>query len=331
MNKTKTFHIKKLIILKLILTLFGCSLENKGQKSCSQDIVFQLNWINDPTFTGEYLAFEKFWPSQKLNVKVLQGGLGIDPIAMVVSKKADYAVVGADKALMAISNGSPLKIISVDLQRNPVGWIARAGLKVLNFKDMEGREDIIIGDKAGSEISSILQLIIHRKRLKIKPKSVSYDFSYFISNENVIYPVYLNEEPIRARVVNKIDIIEIDPIKEENGSIKLYGNVIIAHADKLIQCKNQVDAIIDGLVKGWLFAKNNIDEATQIVNKYVKGDEEYVRGVVIKTVDFATNLYGHEVPPGHMEITAWENTYNTLKEANLILNDIDLRAVLYIR
>lgn len=314
-----------------ITTLSSCDKCKNDQGDCSNDITFQLNWTNDPTFTGEYIAYEKFWRTEKLNVTVKEGGIGVDPVAMVVSKKVDYAVIGADKALMAIANGSPLKIISVDLQRNPVGWIVRQNLKVNNFDDLKDRSDLIIGDKSGTEVSSILGLIIKRKKLNITPQSVSYDFSYFIANNNTVYPVYLNEEPVRARVLNKIEIVELDPLKEENGGIKLYGNVIVTHKDTFDNNKPEVDAVIEGLAKGWSYALNNSDDAVKIVNKYVQSDESYVKEVMNRTINFATNLYGITVPPGHMEITAWKNTYNTLKEANLISNEIDLQSVIYIK
>lgn len=321
-----------IFLLSSIITLVGCNgCNNSKDKNCSSNITFQLNWTNDPTFTGEYIAYEKFWATQKLNVTVKQGGIGVDPIAMVVSKTADYAVVGADRALIAIANGSPIKIISVDFQRNPVGWIARQNLKVNSFDDLDNRTDLIIGDKAGSEVSSILSLIIKRKKLNIKPQSVSYDFPYFIANEKAVYPVYLNEEPVRARVLNKIDVVEIDPSNEENGGISLYGNVIITHADKFDSCKSQIDAVVEGLSKGWAYAKQNSEDALKIVNKYVQQDEQYVREVINRTVNFVTIFKGSTVPPGHMEITAWESTYNTLKEANLISNNIDLKKVLYIK
>lgn len=328
----KTLIKSILVSITTIVLFFGCNSCNKQQnKECSSNITFQLNWTNDPTFTGEYLAYEKFWFLSKLNVTVKQGGIGVDPIAMIVAKKADYAVVGADKALMAIADGKPIKIVSVDLQRNPVGWIARPTLKVNNFNDLNNRDDIIVGDKAGTEVSSILSLIIKRGNLNIKPQAVSFDFGYFVSNENCVYPVYLNEEPVRAKILNNIDIIEIDPLKDENGGIKLYGNVIICHQDKLDSCKEQVDAIIDGLTKGWTFAQKNQDESVQLVNKYVQSDAAYVKEVMKRTISFATNLYGNKVPPGHMDIGAWQNTYNTLKEAGLLSKDFDLNTAIYIK
>jgi NitT/TauT family transport system substrate-binding protein len=324
--------INLLIIVVLAVNLFsGCKGCNSKNADCSSDITFQLNWTNDPTFTGEYLAYEKFWFIDKLKVTIKQGGIGVDPIATIVAKQSDYAVVGADKALMAIADGKPIKIISVDLQRNPVGWIARPSLKVNNFNDLNNRKDIIIGDKAGTEVSSILSLIIRRKNLSINPQPVSFDFSYFIANENCVYPVYLNEEPVRARILNDIDIVEIDPLKDENGGIKLYGNVIICHQDKLDSCKEQVDKVIEGLSKGWTYAQQNEDESAQIVNKYVKNDIAYVKEVIKRTVSFATNLYGNKVPSGHMDIGAWQNTYNTLKEADLLSKDFDLRTAIYIK
>jgi len=327
--------MKKTIIILIwsvfIIVTQSCSTGNKKTNSCQKQITFQLNWLNDPTFTGEYLALEKFWFLNDLKVTIKQGGIGIDPIAMVIAGKADYAVVGADKALMAIADDKPIKIISVDLQRNPVGWIARPELKINNFTDMSNRNDIIVGDKAGTEVSSILSLIIKRKRLDIKPQSVSFDFGYFISNANCIYPVYLNEEPIRARILNNLNVIEIDPQDEENGGIKLYGNVIICHQNKLDSCKNQVDFVIDGLVKGWKFASDNPSETVQIVNKYVNQDVDYVKEVIKRTVNYATHLYGHEVPPGHMEIGTWQTTYNTLKEAGLLSKEFDFKKAVYIK
>ncbi len=327
--------MKRLLFISLIIFLIGCNGENKSKDAkqrepCKDELIFQLNWFNDPTFTGEYLAFEKNWKIRKLNVKLNEGGIGIDPIAMVSSKKVDYAVVGADKALIAISIGAPITIISVDFQRNPVGWIVRPKLNINKIEDCKNRDDVELGDKAGTEISAILALMLERKEINIKPASVSFDFSYFLTKENSIYPVYLNEEPVKARVTHGINVVEIDPAKKENGKIELYGNVIITHKEKLINCETEVNAIVSGLHEGWVEAIKDPKRAISIVMKYVKGEEEYISGVVNRTLDFVTNMYGKKVPPGHMEKTAWESTIQTLKEAKLLDKDIDLNSSIII-
>jgi ABC-type nitrate/sulfonate/bicarbonate transport system substrate-binding protein len=268
---------------------------------------------------------------EKLNVTINLGGVGIDPIAMVVSKKADYAVVGADKALIAISNGAPIRIVSVDLQRNPVGWIARQDLKVITFDDIRGRTDVTLGDKSGTEVSAILQLVLKRRNLVIKPKAVSFDFSYFLTNKDIVYPVYLNEEPFRALLINKINIVEIDPSLASNGGIKLYGNVIITHKERIDKCPDQVRKLVDGIKFGWQFAKKNREETLSLVSKYVKLDRAYLQKSIERTIEYATNMYGMPVPPGHMEYTAWENTVKVLREAGLLTKDVDLKQAIYLK
>lgn len=266
-----------------------------------------------------------------MNVTLKQGGVGIDPIAMVLSKKAHFAVVGADKALIAISDGKPIRIVSVDLQRNPVGWIARRELKILNFDDINNTPGVILGDKAGTEVSAILSLIMKRKKINVRPKAVGFDFSYFLANEKVVYPVYLNEEPVKAELVHNIMVNELDPSLEINGGIKLYGNVIIAHEDWINKNPTQVNNFITGLRSGWEYAQNDPEDALSIVLKYVKNEKEYVRQTMLRTIDFATNMYGQPVPVGHMEYTAWENTIDILKETGLLKKAIDLKKAIYLK
>ena len=321
--------MKRIFFISILIFLLGCNGENKTEESkkqdpCPDELIFQLNWFNDPTFTGEYLAFEKNWKLRKLNILLNEGGIGIDPISMVSSKKVDYAVVGADKAIIAISNGAPITIISIDFQRNPVGWIVRPELNINKIEDCKNRKDVELGDKAGTEVSAILALMLERKSIKIQPASVSFDFSYFLTKKNSIYPVYLNEEPVRARLIHGINVVEIDPSKEENGKIELYGNVIITHNEKIENCATEVSAVVNGLKEGWADALKDPEMATQVVMKYVKGEKVYINAVVHRTLDFVTNMYGKTVPPGHMEKTAWESTIKTLKEAKLLKKDINL-------
>ena len=320
--------LSKLLVVPLIIFIAACG-EDPDVKG-KNDLVMQLNWTDDPTFTGEYVAKEKFWFLKKLDVTLKQGGIGIDPIAMILSKKADFAVVGADKALMALSSGKPIKIVSVDLQRNPVGWIARSDLKILSFDDLRGRNDVVLGDKAGTETSSILKLILDKKALNIEPKSVSFDFSYFIDNENSIYPVYLNEEPVKAKLTHNIDVNELDPSLPENGGIKLYGNVVITHSEVVKNSPHVVHNFIFGLSSGWEYAKNNPEDALEIVSKYVKKDRNYVREVMNRTVSYATNMYERPVPAGHMEYSAWEGSIDTLKASGLLKGNVDLNEALYL-
>lgn len=289
-------------------------------------IVFQLNWTPDPTFTGVYVAADKtknFFAQEGLSVTIQAGGFGIDPLAPIVSKKADFAVVGADKAAIAYANGAPIKVVAVEFQRNPVGWIVRSNKGVKSFHDLVGKKDIILGDKVGTETTAILSLILNRLNLvdRISAQGVGFELAYFFQNENVVYPVYLNEEPITARAKG-FDIIEIDPALPENGSVHLYGNVIITHKDTISQNPQRITGFLNGLRKGWEFAKSDLKATESILRRYQEFNDEQMPAVLARSVNFVTSFYGVEVPPGHMEVSQWVNTLRVLRESGLLKKDV---------
>lgn len=321
---------KMFLMIVTAMACFFCILSSAHSIAIGNEpIRLQLNWTPDPTFAGAYLAADKnknFFAQEGLSVEIQPGGFGIDPIAAIIAKSAEFAIVGADKAAIAFSNGAPIRVVAVEFQRNPVGWIVRKSKNINNIKDAVGRNDVILGDKTGTETTAILNLMLRNLNIenKISSQPVGFDFAFFLQNENSIYPVYLNEEPVTAKV-NEIDIIEIDPSKPENGDIHLYGNVIITHENMLQNNRKIVTAFLSGLKKGWIFAKTEPDNAKNILLQYKDFKNKQTPEVLTRSVHFATVSQGIEVPPGHMEISQWINTLKVLKDSGLLKKDISIK------
>lgn len=314
------------VVLCLFVSCGGKS--GEGFPPGNTPVTFQLNWTPDPTFSGAYIAANKsrnFFAQEGLSVDIQPGGFGIDPFAPVVAKKAQFAVVGADKAVIAFANGAPIRVVAVEFQRNPVGWIVRSSKEVKSLRDLAGRKDLVLGDKVGTETTAILDLMLRRLGLidQVTPQGVGFEFAYFLQNENVVYPVYLNEEPVTARIKG-LDIVEIDPAAVENGSIRLYGNVIITHKDTVEQNPKLIRAFVTGLCKGWEFAKSDPKGAETILRQYKEFDNEQMPEVLARSVQFATSSYDVPVPAGHMEIAQWENTIRILSESGLLTKNVSL-------
>ena len=51
---------------------------------------------------------------------------------------------------------------------------------------------------------------------------------------------------------------------------------------------------------------------------------------MMRSVGFATNMYGRPVPAGHMEYSAWDATINTLREGNLLKSQVNLTEVIFL-
>ncbi len=310
-----------------ILLLISCGKKSdQSHEEGSQAAILQLNWIADPTFTGEYLALRNgYWEDQGLKVSISPGGIGIDPITMIISGKAQFAVLGADKAAIARGSGTKIKVVAVDFQRNPVGWIARKSLNINKFSDIAFNKEAVLGDKVGTETTAILNLCLQRLGISelVTAKGVGFDFSFFIQTPNIVYPVYLNEEPVRA-TLHGLDIVEIDPSLEENGNIQLYGNVIIVTEDYYHQNVSAVEIFLQGLRRGWEFARDNKEESIQLLSEMMRYDEEALPEVFRRSVQFATTLNNSPVNPGSMNRERWQLTIETLLEAGLLNNPIRL-------
>ncbi|GHT92383.1 hypothetical protein FACS1894116_02460 [Betaproteobacteria bacterium] len=321
--KTRALWLGIAVACSLILSACDSNLT-----AGNRDVLFQINWTPDPTFAGAYISADKtknFFSQEGLSVDIQVGGFGIDPLAPLVAKKAQFAVVGADKAAVAFANGAPIRVVAVEFQRNPVGWIVRRSKGVKSVTDLLDRRDLILGDKVGTEISAILRLMLRRTNLegKLSPQAVGFDLAYFLQNENVVYPVYLNEEPVTARTKG-LDIVEIDPAASENGAVRLYGNVIIAHSDTVRDDPKLIQAFVRALRKGWLFAKSDPKTAESILRKNKAFDTPQLPDILARSIVFATSSNGIDIPPGHMEVTQWESTLRTLRESGLLIKDINL-------
>ena len=319
----------------VVLCLFvGCSGKpGEGLPPGNTPVTLQLNWTPDPTFSGAHIAASRtrnFFAQEGLSVDIQPGGFGIDPFAPVVAKRAQFAVVGADKAVIAFANGAPIRVVAVEFQRNPVGWIVRSSKGVKSLRDLADRKDLVLGDKVGTETTAILNLMLRRLGLadKLKPQGVGFEFAYFLQNENVVYPVYLNEEPVTAKVKG-LDVVEIDPAAAENGAVQMYGNVIITHRDTVTQNPKLVRAFVTGLSKGWEFAKSDSKGAEAILRQYKGFDNEQMPGVLARSVQYATSSCGVAVPPGHMEVAQWENTLRVLGESGLLTKDVSVSELVW--
>jgi NitT/TauT family transport system substrate-binding protein len=316
------------LVLLIIAVAIGCENNKTSSQNQLSKITLQLNWTPDPTFAAVYIAADietNYFAREGLEVDIQPGGFGIDPIAAVVSKKSEFAIVGADKAVVAFSNGAPIKVVAVDFQRNPVGWIVRKELGVSSIQDIINNNNVFLGDKVGTETTAILKLIIKRLNLgsKVQPQPVGFEFSYFIQHKNSVYPVYLNEEPITAKFKN-IDVVEIDPSSPQNGNVRMYGNVIITHKDYAIDNREKVNSMIKALRAGWLYAKSYRANAISILKKNKFFDNEQMPCVLSRSVEFATSYYDIETTPESMDRKRWENTISTLREASIIDRSIEI-------
>ncbi len=333
---------RRLLLVTFFITVgmvffYGCS----GKEQSIGRISFQLNWLHDPTFAGHYMWAK----STNGEVLIREGGANIAPLAEVVSRRADLAVVGADIFLQKIAESlakdedAGLMVISVDFQRNPVGWImhpdAVKNEGLTDWQNMSESElnqwlfkkaksgNLTIGDKRGTETTAVWirwSKIHDANDLVVVP--VGFDASVVLSAPKMAYPVYLNEEPFKLGDRIGRPVVIFDPAAD---NVNLYGNVVVCRKEMFNRDSTRVRSIAKAISDGWQLAKDNPENAVETVMEvYTDVDKTVVKSQVDKTLDF---VFRGVSEAGYMDVEPgglWDQTINTLQEAGVLPSEFTL-------
>ena len=140
--------IKKVIISSLMSLL--CTSVFSMEK-----INLQLQWTNSFQFAGYYMAKEKgYFKEVGLDVDFIEAGSGIDPVAEVVSGKAQYGV-GTSSLMISRANGLPVVAIGVIFQTSPQILIGNTKLVKNNFSKFKNEK--ILLEPNNEELLSLLR------------------------------------------------------------------------------------------------------------------------------------------------------------------------------
>jgi ABC-type nitrate/sulfonate/bicarbonate transport system substrate-binding protein len=321
----------RLSLLVSVLLLAGC-----GKKDESTTAVLQLNWLHDPSFTGEYLAAE----DASVGLRIMEGGPNISAVTEVMSGRATIAVVGADIFLQAIDKaqegpeGADLVCFFVDFQRNPVGWVLhpdaaeKAGYPASSPLDDVQRNNwlfsqfeagtIIPGDKRGTETTSIwIQWKkVHRLPDRITVAPVGFDAGIVLGAPMLAYPVYLNEEPFKLSDRLGKEVLVFDPAAD---GIDIYGNVLITTRHYAEEHRAELKKVHDALQSGWMKAKVDPQRAGNVVARLYSGvSKQVLEREIGKTVEF---VFRGATEAGAMDLGdngRWRHTLEAEQEAGLV-------------
>jgi len=328
----KCFWLLALMAVVGVLVCFsGC--EKRQPSVTATPIVVQLNWLHDPTFVAQYVLEQE--PNPKMTVR--EGGQGVSPITEVLGGRAHFAIVGADLFLQhlaeenAEAGKSALVCVFVDFQRNSVGWVLhpdvggslglsqdaaadpRAVAKWAAEKIKDGA--LSVGDKRGTESTSVWLQWRAAMGLPdtVALTPVGFDPSVVISAPKMLYPVYMNEQPLKLSQTIGRPVIEIDP--RVNG-VRLYGNVVIARRDFSSTNPTAVRDYQTSLRKAWERVRDRPGEAAiEVAKRYTGVPAQVVETQVRRTIDFVF-VGTPSVAAGQMDLTEnglWAQTLQALQ------------------
>src|SRR5687767_8709015 len=95
--------LNRCLLLVLIALLPACSPRPEGPPAAT----IQQEWFPYAGFAGEVSASRRFAQGEGLTLRVAPGAEDVDPIKLVISGSADFAVASSDLVIGAIAKGAP--------------------------------------------------------------------------------------------------------------------------------------------------------------------------------------------------------------------------------
>ena len=201
-------------------------------------------------------ASKRFAPDgEKSNSRWFRGAEDVDPIKVVLSKGADFGVVGGDLLVAAVAKGAPLVAIGVVNVKSPTCFLVKAKSGIKSPADFPGKR---VGILAGTNTERVYQLMMKRAgidRSKVKEIQAPFELQTFVLGQYDVRPAFIYDEPVSLEQ-QSIPYEIIDPAQY---GVHFTGTVYFTRRDVLDAKRPLAQALVTTLVKGWAFTIANPD------------------------------------------------------------------------
>ncbi|WP_282945251.1 ABC transporter substrate-binding protein [Cellulomonas endometrii] len=265
------------------LALAGCSSgsddEAGSQESASSGgsgeltpVKLQLQWLTQAQFSGYYAALDQgFYEDEGLDVEIIPSGGDIVPQDALANGEVDYAIAWVPKVLGSIEQGADITDVAQIFERSATLQVSFADAGIDSVADLEGKKigswgygnewELFAGlNKAGVTDFEIVQQAFDMNAFLAGDIDAAQAMTY-----NEYAQLLETENPETGELYQPDDFSVID--WNDEGTAMLQ-DAIWADAGRLADDPEYAEttvAFIKASLKGWMYARDNPQEAADIV------------------------------------------------------------------
>ncbi|HAQ59464.1 MAG TPA: ABC transporter substrate-binding protein [Microbacterium sp.] len=262
------------------LLLSACSSGDTGGDGGGSDgggeltpVTLQLQWLPQGQFAGYYAALDQgYFEEEGLDVEIVPSGGDIVPQDALVAGDADYAIAWVPKALGSIEAGANITDIAQIFQRSGTLQVAWADSGIESVADFEGKR---IGSWGFGNEWEIFAAMAAQGLDSTTVQIITQDFNMnaFLEGDiDAAQAMTYNEyaqlletvDPDTGELYQPEDFTVID-YNEEGGA--MLQDAIWADTERLESDEEYQEttvAFLKAVIKGWLYAAENPEEAADI-------------------------------------------------------------------
>ena len=219
------------------------------------ELTFQLSWIKNVEFAGEYIADTNGYYKDAgfSKVTLLSGGPTVAQDSVVAGGKALVCISAPDITSAAINNGADLVTIGAQYQKNPFAVMSLASNPIKTPQDMIGKK---IGVQATNE--SVWDAFLKANSIdpsKITKVPVQFDPSPLVAGSVDGWFSFVTNEPnlLKTQGVDTVTFLLAD------YKYPLVSETYVVQRGSLTSKRDEIKAMLRADIKGW---HDNISDPT---------------------------------------------------------------------
>jgi NitT/TauT family transport system substrate-binding protein len=286
-------------------------------------IAVQIKWVHQAQSAGFYTALDQgFFADENLQVELLEGGPGVDPLDMLTSGQADFAVASPHSLLMAIDRGEELKAIATIFQISPVVFVSMPQSGITRPQDFSGKTISVIGvQELEIQLHAMLDFLgLEHESVTLVPHS--YDYDRLVSGQVDVQAFYTTSGLPRLQEAG----YQVNLIYPGDYGVHHTGDCIVTSASLLEQDPVLALRFLRAFSKGWRYATEQQDQALETTMRYALEDDLELQRSML-TASFPLISTGRQ-KIGGMDPHAWQSLHDALLDQGFISQSIPLEQVI---
>jgi len=231
----------------------------------NDQMTLQLKWIEQAQFMGFLVAKEQgYYEEEGIDLTVLPGGVGINPVDVLIAGEADVAVAWTGNVLPAISKGEDLVNIGQGMQRSGMRLMALKESGIEKPADIEGKK---IGTwPGGNELEpyAFVEKQGFDKDRDVTLVNQGFDMNQLLNGEIDLASAMIYNEywlPIEEGY-EESDFTVFDMEEEGAGMLQ---DALFVQREYLENNEDLLVRFMKATIKGWEYAIENPEEAVDIM------------------------------------------------------------------
>ena len=246
-----------------------------GVLSAQTRVVFTPQWTAQSQFAGYYVALEKgFYKNAGLDVEIIHPSASYPVVNRIKDGDSDIVSLQLLHAMAEVDNGLELVNIMQTVQRSGLQIISR-DCNIRTFDDLRGKR-VGIWKAAYGELAKMPD---YDMELGIEWIPFIQNINLFISGaiDATVAMSYNEALKIKAAGFEDVSVIPFQGTAYDFPDDGIY-------VTKEFYDKNRAvaDAFVDASRRGWEWARENVDEAVEIVLGYTRKENVATNHVVQK-------------------------------------------------